>query len=469
MRASDLRSNPPTGVAAVRRDFSRERMAGRYAWLYRTALGPARGDVLWFVANNLSVGGAQSSLRRLVKALHADGVSVRVAVLQEYADHPTSGRLDLLRAGVPMTVLPPAGTVEVDDAVLQLLGELSAAPPRSVTFWNVIQSYKVLLADALLRVPVYDVSPGEMYYDSLEKYLERPRPGLPYRSARDYGERLAGVIVKYAAEAPVAIDRLGAPVHVIPNGVPFPPDAVREAMAAGRAARAAGGRLVIGTAARLHPHKRVEDLVDAFRLALPQLPAGTVFRVVGGPDAGCEVYVAGLHRRSADLPVEWIGEVVGEVVGATGEVVRPNGWHGQVLLPVSAPAPGHGQEYLPMPPKAGVGAILTPSSIGFHGSFDVFAMVSEPAGCPNASLEAMAAGLPVVATDVGGASEQLIDGVNGRLIPSRDVAAFAEALVDVGRCADRRREMGRAAERRIEERFSLAGMVRAYRAVIEGE
>ena len=42
----------------------------------------------------------------------------------------------------------------------------------------------------------------------------------------------------------------------------------------------------------------------------------------------------------------------------------------------------------------------------FHAGLDVFAMISEPAGCPNASLEAMAAALPVVATNVGGACEQ---------------------------------------------------------------
>ena len=409
-----LRHSP----SPVRRDFSRERMAARYAWLYRAALGPPRGDVLWFVANNLSTGGAQSSLRRLAKALHAGGVPVRVALLQEYPEHPTPGRLDLLAAGVPVTVLPPAGLVDAAEAVGLLLGELSAAPPRAVCFWNAIQSYKLLLADALLRVPVFDASPGEMFFASLDQYFQSPRPALPYRGPRDYGERLAGVVVKYAAEARLAADQLGTAVHVIPNGVTLPPlPSTPRPATGGRAGCGAG--LVIGTATRLHPHKRVEDLVDAFRLALPRLPAASVLRVAGRADTGCEDYAAALRARSIDLPVEWLGEVSGVA--------------------------------------------------GFHAGLDLFAMISEPAGCPNASLEAMAAGLPVVATNVGGAGEQVADGATGRVVPPRDATALADALVELGRCADCRRRMGEASRRRVVERFSLERMVAAYRSVLYGE
>ncbi len=51
---------------------------------------------------------------------------------------------------------------------------------------------------------------------------------------------------------------------------------------------------------------------------------------------------------------------------------------------------------------------------------DVFVMISHPAGCPNASLEAMSAGLPIIATDYGGASEQ-VDATIGELVPDGDV------------------------------------------------
>ena len=102
----------------------------------------------------------------------------------------------------------------------------------------------------------------------------------------------------------------------------------------------------------------------------------------------------------------------------------------------------------------------------FHRELDLFAMISEPAGCPNASLEAMAAGLPVVATDVGGVSEQVIDGMNGRLLPPRDIPAFADALVQLAKCAECRARMGVAARRHVEEHFSLDRMVARYRAVL---
>lgn len=104
-----------------------------------------------------------------------------------------------------------------------------------------------------------------------------------------------------------------------------------------------------------------------------------------------------------------------------------------------------------------------PDSAAFLRELDAFALVAEPAGCPNASLEAMAAGLPVVATNAGGIAEQIEDGVSGRLVGRDDVAALAGALVEVGRDTGLRRRLGEAARSRAAERFSLAKMVEAYR------
>jgi glycosyltransferase involved in cell wall biosynthesis len=60
---------------------------------------------------------------------------------------------------------------------------------------------------------------------------------------------------------------------------------------------------------------------------------------------------------------------------------------------------------------------------------DVFVQASDEEGLPGAVLEAMAMGLPVVATDVGGTREAVDDGVTGLLVPARDAAALAAAVL----------------------------------------
>jgi glycosyltransferase involved in cell wall biosynthesis len=388
--------------------FTRATMAGRYAWLYHRAIAVAglrrAGDGLLLVTNNFSIGGAQTSARRLLTGLAADGVRTRAVVLQEEPGHPTPGRRALHVAGVPVLVLPPAGSVDPAVVVARLLGHADDDPPAAVLLWNVIPEYRVLIADGLLGVPLFDVSPGALSFDALERYFARPRPGLPYRTAAEYGARLAGAIVKYHAEAARAAATLGAPVHVIPNGVPLDPAPRRRP----------GPRLVIGTAARIHPQKRLELLIEAIRRAHPGLPP-YVLRVAGGVERGCEANAAGLRRLAEGLPVEWLGGL--------DDVTE------------------------------------------FLRGLDLFALVSEPAGCPNASLEAMAAGLLVVVTEVGGVTEQVEDGVTGQVVGREDVDGLARALVELARDPDRRATWGEAARRRVAERFGLERMVENYRRV----
>jgi glycosyltransferase involved in cell wall biosynthesis len=99
----------------------------------------------------------------------------------------------------------------------------------------------------------------------------------------------------------------------------------------------------------------------------------------------------------------------------------------------------------------------------FLDGLDLFAMISEPAGCPNASLEAMAAGLPVLATDFGGVAEQLEDGRTGRLVPPRDEAAFAAGLLELAHDFEKCRDWGGAARLRAEALFGIDRMVADYR------
>lgn len=73
---------------------------------------------------------------------------------------------------------------------------------------------------------------------------------------------------------------------------------------------------------------------------------------------------------------------------------------------------------------------------------DIFVLPSRSEGFSNALIEAMAAGLPVIASDVGGNGEAIQEDVNGFLIPSEDPGALAEALIKVLSDPERGRRMG---------------------------
>ena len=213
------------------------------------------------------------------------------------------------------------------------------------------------------------------------------------------------MIVKYHSERDQAAALLGAPVHVIPNGVPIGEPWERPAH---------HGRFVIGTVARISPQKRLEDLLESLALAHSRLPP-YVLRIAGAPETGAEGYAEQLRAQARGLSVEWVGEA--NDIG------------------------------------------------GFLQMLDLFAQISEPAGCPNASLEALAAGMPVVVTNVGGAAEQILDGVTGRLVPRRDAAALAEALIELACDPALRARFAQAGREHAAQHFSLARMVADYRRV----
>jgi len=104
---------------------------------------------------------------------------------------------------------------------------------------------------------------------------------------------------------------------------------------------------------------------------------------------------------------------------------------------------------------------------GFLSRFDVMAGSSLREGLPLSVLEAMASGLPVVTTDVGGNREAVEDGVTGLLVPPGDPAALAEALEALWDDPDRRESMGKAGRARVEERFSARKMVSETESLYE--
>jgi glycosyltransferase involved in cell wall biosynthesis len=82
-------------------------------------------------------------------------------------------------------------------------------------------------------------------------------------------------------------------------------------------------------------------------------------------------------------------------------------------------------------------------------------------------LECMAARKPIVATDVGGVSEAVMDGVNGYLVPPRDPTSLAKAILRLINDPDKAREMGLKGRRLVEQRFSMDVITRKLNDVYE--
>ncbi|WP_374400381.1 TIGR03088 family PEP-CTERM/XrtA system glycosyltransferase [Niveibacterium sp.] len=95
-------------------------------------------------------------------------------------------------------------------------------------------------------------------------------------------------------------------------------------------------------------------------------------------------------------------------------------------------------------------------------SFDIFTLPSIAEGISNTVLEAMASGLPVVATAVGGTLELVCEGETGTLVPASDPQRLAAALAGLARDPARIAAFGHAARQRIEAEFSLDAMVARY-------
>jgi sugar transferase (PEP-CTERM/EpsH1 system associated) len=210
---------------------------------------------------------------------------------------------------------------------------------------------------------------------------------------------------RMAEEMKFPVDR----ITTIRNGVDLPRFGAGN-RAAGRSALGLTSEdLVIGTVGRLVPVKNQAMLLDALAIVRAQ---GVSFKAV----------LAGEGPLLADLQAR----------------VTSLGLADQVILAGS---------------RQDVPDILA--------AYDIFVLSSLSEGLSNVILEAMAAGLPVVATNVGGAGELVQQDRTGALVASADPQAMAAALLDLVRSPEARRAMGQAA-RASAQNFGLDRMIREY-------
>ena len=151
---------------------------------------------------------------------------------------------------------------------------------------------------------------------------------------------------------------------------------------------------------------------------------------------------------------------------AAAEVLNRCGRRAHFLAAGAAPEAGYLEELLNLS-----GALGIWENIHFLGqrediaqilaALDIFVLSSRVECLPVALLEAMASGLPVVSTRVGGIPEVIADGENGLLVPPDEPALLADALMLLIVHPERRRLIAENGFRTVSRRYSLAGMMRA--------
>lgn len=97
----------------------------------------------------------------------------------------------------------------------------------------------------------------------------------------------------------------------------------------------------------------------------------------------------------------------------------------------------------------------------------IFILSTNYEGLPISILEAMRAGLPIIATSVNGIPEEVVHGETGLLVPHQDVQALADALHTLIQSSEIRQQMGKAGRQKFEQEFTIERMVDETRAIYE--
>ncbi len=176
-------------------------------------------------------------------------------------------------------------------------------------------------------------------------------------------------------------------------------------------------------------------------------------RLIGIPDDG-RVLIGGVGRLAEAKGFDFLLEAVALLAG---EPTGPS-------LALAGEGPLRGS-LVDRADKLGIADRV--HFLGFHRdvrpvfeALDVFVLSSESEAMPYAVLEAMAMGLPVVGTSVGGVPEIIVEGVTGSLVPSRDPQALAGALRPLLASPELRSRMGAAGRTRVVEHFDEKMTVR---------
>jgi glycosyltransferase involved in cell wall biosynthesis len=197
-------------------------------------------------------------------------------------------------------------------------------------------------------------------------------------------------------------------------------------------------------AARFSPASWAERQALRRRLHLPEGRPVVLFVGVMMPDKQPHVlFDAWLHMRRATGIVSTL-----VFVGASNPQLYELADRLDERVRTAADESGYGSDVIFVAPTAAIE--------DYFRAADVFAMPSAREGLPIVLLEAMACGLPVVASHLPGSTDTMIEpGVNGLLVPPGDVAGFAAGLERVLTNPDEAARLGAAARKTVVDRYTI--------------
>jgi glycosyltransferase involved in cell wall biosynthesis len=284
--------------------------------------------------------------------------------------------------------------------LMAMRGWFKALRPDIVYSFNYETNAYARLAGLLAGVPILVTGERGIYMSGMMTLVERLLN--PFTEC---------VICNAEAVRRDLVDRVGLPEHkliTIRNAVVISPvTRPDERQTARRLIGAADDEIIVGTVARLVWEKNLSMLVEVAS-HLRDTPVNLRYCIVGsGPEEG----VVRAAIRSQKLEDRFI--LPGQIEDARS------------LLP----------------------------------GFDLFALTSTTEGLPNTVMEAMAAGLPCVCTDVGGLRELVEPGMTGYLVASDDRRGFAARILELALDPERRTIMGQAGRHRISAGYSVDRLV----------
>ncbi len=382
-------------------------------------------DRILYVHNSADIYGASRSLLRLLRTLDRQRYEPFVML-------PAEGPLaEQLRAtGVRVLVYPPLSVI--DRAVLKSwrLPFFLLNIPRSVLgVLAILKRERIVLVHSNTGVIL---SPGPAAWLAGLPHVWHIRDWFQeFRGFWRFHEkwmRVFAVRIIAVSEAIAGQFNDRAKVTVINNGFDIAEfeRGDRQGGAEFRAQHALGDGPVVGCVGRIKLRRKGQEVLLRAAGLLRQRGVRAKFLVVGAPFPGNESHLAALHGIVREFGLE--ADVI-----FTGE------------LPDPRPA---------------------------YSAMDIFVLPSaQPEPFGGVVMEAMCMGLPVIATNIGGSTEQVADGETGFLVPPDDAVALAEKLESLLRDGELRRRFGAAGRRRIADRFALKDMAgrieRVYQECLE--